>query len=135
MNYKQIASFDNFLVANMTLGLLQENNINCHLNDENIVTIDPLLKNVVGGIKLMVADVQYDRAVSVLKEAETVYIQQIPCKICKKNELVLEEKINKPITFWGKLINQIKYGQTETYQKLYRCNNCNNLFSELPLSI
>lgn len=134
MIFKQIASFDNFMVANMTLGMLEENDINCHLKDENIVTIDPLLNPAVGGIKLMVADVQYERAVAIMKDAETIYIQQVPCKICKKNALVLEEKINKPATFWGKLTNQIKYGQTETYQKLYRCNNCNNLFTELPLT-
>jgi Putative prokaryotic signal transducing protein len=135
MVFKKIASYDNFMVANMTLGMLEENNINCHLKDENIVTIDPLLNPAVGGIKLMVADVQYERALTILKEAETNYIQQIPCKICKKNTLTMEEKINKPDTFWGKLKNQIAYGQTETYQKLYRCSTCNNLFSELPLTI
>ena len=43
--------------------------------------------------------------------------------------------INSPQTFWGKLKNQIAYGQTQTYQKKYRCNNCNNLFADLPLSI
>jgi hypothetical protein len=135
MDFKKIASYDNFMVANMTLGMLEENGINCHLKDENIVTIDPLLNPAVGGIKLMVADVQYERALTILKDAETNYIQQIPCKICKKNTLTMEEKINNPTTFWGKLKNQIAYGQTETYQKLYRCSTCNNLFSELPLTI
>jgi hypothetical protein len=135
MIFKKIASYDNFMVANMTLGMLEENDINCHLKDENIVTIDPLLNPAVGGIKLMVADVQYERALTILKDAEINYIQQIPCKICKKNTLTMEEKINKPDTFWGKLKNQIAYGQTETYQKLYRCSTCNNLFSELPLTI
>jgi hypothetical protein len=135
MNFKKIASYDNFMVANMTLGMLEENDINCHLKDENIVTIDPLLNPAVGGIKLMVADVQYERALTILKDAETNYIQQIPCKICKKNTLVMEETINNPTTFWSKLKNQIAYGQTETYHKLYRCSTCNNVFSELPLTI
>jgi hypothetical protein len=135
MDFKKIASYDNFMVANMTLGMLEENGINCHLKDENIVTIDPLLNPAVGGIKLMVVDVQFERALAILKDAETNYIQQIPCKICKKNTLTMEEKINNPTTFWGKLKNQIAYGQTETYQKLYRCSTCNNLFSELPLTI
>ena len=40
MTYKQIASYDNFLLANMTLGLLQENNVNCYLKDENITSTD-----------------------------------------------------------------------------------------------
>ena len=135
MIFKQIASYDNFMVANMTLGLLQENNINCHLKDENIVMIDPFLSPAVGGIKLMVADVQFDRAVDIIKEAEDLYIKQIPCTVCNNYSLTAEEKTNSPQTFWGKLKNQIAYGQTETYQKLYRCNNCNNLFAQLPLSI
>lgn len=135
MIFKQIASYDNFMVANMTLGLLEENDINCHLKDENIVMIDPFLSPAVGGIKLMVADVQFDRAVQIIKEAEDSYIKQIPCNVCKNYTLKVEEKINSPNTFWGKLKNQIAYGQTATYTKQYRCNYCNNLFAELPLSI
>ena len=122
------------MVANMTLGLLEENDINCHLQDENIVTIDPFLSPAIGGIKLMVAEVQFGRAEDIIKEAEDFYIKQIPCDICKNYSLKTEEKISRPQTFWGKLKNQLAYGQTETYQKLYRCNNCNNLFAQLPLS-
>lgn len=135
MVFKQIASYDNFMLANMTLGLLEQNDINCHLKDENIVTIDPFLSPAIGGIKLMVVDVQYDRAEEIIKDAEDIYLKQIPCTICKSYSLTTEDKINSPQTFWGKLKNQIAYGQTETYQKLYRCKNCNNLFSELPSSI
>ena len=135
MIFKQIASYDNFMFANMTLGLLQENDINCHLKDENIVMIDPFLSPAVGGIKLMVADVQFGRAVEVIKDAEDIYIKQIPCTICKNYSLSVEEKINSPQTFWGKLKNQLAYGQTETYEKRYRCNNCNSLFTQLPPSI
>ena len=135
MTFKQIASYDNFLIANMTLGLLQENDINCHLKDENIVMIDPFLSPAVGGIKLMVAAVQFDRALEIMKDAEDLYIKEIPCAICKHYSLTSEELIDNPQTFWGKLKNQLAYGQTATYQKKYRCNNCNNLFTELPLSI
>ncbi len=33
----------------------EEEGINCWLKDENTVTIDPILTNAIGGIKLMVA--------------------------------------------------------------------------------
>ena len=134
MSFKQIASYDNFMLANMTLGLLQENEINCHLKDEHIVTIDPLLNPAVGGIKLMVDEADFDKAQELIKEAEEAYIRDIPCPNCKNNSLVIEEKINKPDKFWDKLKNQIAYGQSETYSKKYRCQNCKSLFSELPLS-
>ena len=134
MNFKQIASFDNFMLANMTLGLLQENEINCHLKDENIVTIDPLLNPAVGGIKLLVAETDFDSALGLIKDAETAYLNDIICPYCKKTGLTAEEKINKPDTFWGKLKNQIAYGQTETYSKKYRCQHCKSIMNELPLS-
>src|SRR4051812_37907101 len=119
MNYKQIASYDNFMLANMTLGLLQENGINCHLKDENIVTIDPLLNPAVGGIKLVVEERDYNQAVVLIKDAEAAYLKDIPCPYCHTNALAVEGKINKPETFWGKLKNQIAYGQESTYSKKY----------------
>jgi hypothetical protein len=132
MNFKQIAAYTNYVSANITLGLLEENSINCHLRDEYIVTIDPFLSNAVGGIKLMVAEIQFDRALEVIKQAEIEYVGDIPCPNCKSSSLTVDEKVNNPQSFWGKLKNQIAYGQTSTYLKLYRCGNCKNVFTELP---
>ena len=134
MNFKQIATYDNFMLANMALGLLQQNNIHCHLKDEHIVTIDPLLNPAVGGIKLMVDEVDFDMAKRLMKDAEDAYIKEIACPNCQIHALIIEEITSEPTGFWGKLKNQIVYGQTETYSKNYRCTNCHQLFSELPLS-
>ena len=134
MNFKQVASFDNYLLANMSLGMLQENDINCHLKDENIVTIDPLLSPAIGGIKLLVEEQDYEKAIDIIKEAEAAYLKEIPCPHCQSLSLVAEEKINTPEGFWGKLKNQIAYGQTSTYRKIYRCQNCRQIFTELPVT-
>jgi len=48
------------------MGRLKEEFINCYLQDENTVTIDPLLSNAIGGIKLMVAEQQAERAMEIL---------------------------------------------------------------------
>lgn len=66
MEFVSIRSFDNYIPAHIALGRLQEEYINCHLKDENTVTIDPLLTFAVGGIKLMVAKDQAERAHSIL---------------------------------------------------------------------
>ena len=132
MNFKQIASYDNYLLANMTLGMLQGNGINCHLKDEYIVTIDPLLNPAVGGIKLLVEEMEYEKAQDIIKDAETAYLKEIPCPFCQQFNLSAEEIINQPVDFWGKLKNQIAYGQTATYRKQYRCSNCNHVFTQLP---
>ena len=134
MNFKQIASYDNFLLANMTLGLLTENEIKCQLKDEHIVTMDPLLNPAVGGIKLLVEEKDYDRALSIIKEAEYNYIKDIPCPNRKSLSLSVEEKTNNPTDFWGRLKNQVLFGQPSTYSKKYRCTSCSKSFSELPPS-
>jgi DNA-directed RNA polymerase subunit RPC12/RpoP len=134
MNFKQIASYDNYMLANMTMGLMTENDIKCQLKDENIVTMDPLLNAAVGGIKLLVEEKDADKAIALMKQAEEDYLKDVACPSCKTHALTLEEKTNNPAGFWGKLKNQLLYGQTSTYSKNYRCTNCNQKFSELPPS-
>ena len=55
------------------MGRFQEDGINCWLKDENTVTINPILTNAIGGIKLMVESTQAERAATILKELEVQY--------------------------------------------------------------
>lgn len=134
MNFKQIASYDNFMLANMTMGLLTENDIKCQMKDEHVVTMDPLLNPAVGGIKLLVEEKDYDRAVALIKQAEADHVKDIACPACGVHALTVEEKTDKPVDFWGKLKNQVLYGQTSTYSKKYICTHCGKSFDELPAS-
>jgi regulatory protein YycI of two-component signal transduction system YycFG len=134
MNFKQIATYDNYMLANMTMGLFTENDIKCQMKDEHIITMDPLLNAAVGGIKLLVEEKDFDRAVALMKEAENDYLKDIPCPNCNSLSLIVEEKINNPTDFWGKLKNQVLFGQTSTCSKGYCCKACNKSFSELPPS-
>jgi len=134
MNFKIIATYDNYMLANMTMGMLTENNIKCQMKDENIVTVDPLLNPAVGGIKLLVEEGDFEQAVALMKEAENEYLKDIACPICKSHLLIVEEKTNNPSDFWSKLKNQVLFGQSSTYSKGYRCTNCKKYFSELPPS-
>jgi regulatory protein YycI of two-component signal transduction system YycFG len=134
MNFKLIATYDNYMLANMTMGLLTENDIKCQMKDENIITVDPLLNPAVGGIKLLVEENDFDRAVALMKEAESDYLKDIACSRCKSHSLVVEEKINNPTDFWNRLLNKVLYGQSSTYSKGYRCTACKKYFAELPPS-
>lgn len=133
MKFKQIAAYDNYLLANMTMGLFTENDIKCQMKDEYLGTA-VANNTIVGGIKLLVEEKDYDRAVALMREAENNYLKDIPCPNCKSFSLIIEEKTNCPTDFWGKLKNLVLFGQTSTYSKNYRCTNCKHLFSELPLS-
>ena len=70
MKFILLAAFDNYIPAHIALGRLKEEFINCYLQDEYTVTIDPLLSNAVGGIKLMVAETQAERAREILNPAQ-----------------------------------------------------------------
>jgi len=70
MSYVQLRSFDNYINANIQLGMLQDKGINCHLTDEYIITLDPLLSPAIGGMKLMVHEAQAQRAKKLLEDVE-----------------------------------------------------------------
>ena len=54
MDIVTIRTFDNYFSANILLTRLRHAGIECYLKDEYTVTIDPLLSNAIGGIKLIV---------------------------------------------------------------------------------
>lgn len=70
MNFVQLRSYDNYIPAHIALGRLKEEYINCYLQDEYNVTINPFLSNSIGGIKLMVAESQAERALEILDSTE-----------------------------------------------------------------
>jgi hypothetical protein len=70
MQLVELCSFDNYVSAYITLGMLQDAGINCHLKDEYTLTIDPLLVPALGGIKIMVPETQYQLAGELLAQKE-----------------------------------------------------------------
>lgn len=94
MNSVPVRSYDNYVSAHIAMGALAGENINAWLKDENTVTIDPILTNAVGGIKLMVPEVQAERALSILRRLENEHKSLDPCPKCgsKNFELVTSPK-------------------------------------------
>jgi hypothetical protein len=87
MNFVAVDSIDRYIDAHIMLGRLQEEGIKCWLKDENIVTINPLWANAVGGIKLMVAQVHLEKALELIthfrKEKREFYL----CVECGSNNI------------------------------------------------
>ena len=67
-----VQSFDNDIEANIIRSRLEQEGINCWLQDEASATTTPFLANSIGGIKLMVPDSQVDKA----KELLSIFKQQ-----------------------------------------------------------
>lgn len=134
MTYIELRSFDNYIEANIVLNRLQHEHINCHLKDENIVTIDPLLSPAIGGIKLMVHHSQVERAWDLLKENEAAYLRQVPCPVCKSHSLEAVTTTRQHRCKLSALASMLINGHSLEIKRIYRCTNCGYDFKELPNS-
>jgi hypothetical protein len=132
MDYVPIRSFDNYIEANIVLHMLQNANINCHLKDENIITIDPLLSPALGGMKLMVHHTQLERAWDLMSEAEERFLKDIPCPVCKKHQLKIVSIEKKHKCKLGALASMLLNGKSVEVTKIYKCAACGYDFKELP---
>jgi len=70
MDFVLLCAYTNYIEAHIVMGRLEQENIRCFLQDEYTVTIDPILTNAIGGIKLMVARAQAERAIQILSEGD-----------------------------------------------------------------
>lgn len=130
MNFVIVAVYDNYINAHLALGLLQAEDINCWLKDENIVTINPVLTNAVGGIKLMVAEVQKDRAISLLKNTKQQYNEQHPCPNCGSSNIEYVSTPRKASNWLGTIASALFAGSATPIDKVYHCFDCGYEFDE-----
>lgn len=70
MEFIMLRNFDNYIDAHIVKGRLEAENIPCWLKDENVsaLIVDPVLTNVIGGIKLMVPKDEWQRANEILSQ-------------------------------------------------------------------
>lgn len=132
MDFVPIRSFDNYIEANIVLAMLQAANVNCHLKDEHIVTIDPLLSPAIGGMKLMVHHAHVQRAWDLINEAEQQYLKNIPCPVCKKHTLTTVSVTKKHRCKLAALASMLLKGESVEVTKIYKCTACGYDFKHLP---
>ncbi|MBC8032832.1 MAG: DUF2007 domain-containing protein [Chitinophagaceae bacterium] len=70
MNFIVLKSFDNYIGAHMLKGRLEGAGIICWLKDEHSVTIDPIISNSIGGIKLMIKEKDLEFALEIMQGTE-----------------------------------------------------------------
>lgn len=130
MKFFPIRTYDNYVPAHIDLGLLKEEGIDGWLKDENSVTINPVLTNAVGGIKLMVPAEQVQRAAAILERELDAYKATLACPRCGSNNFISTEVPSKP-TYWLESVMAFFLGKSILgTDKIYSCLNCGNRFSE-----
>lgn len=130
MKYVVVWSYDNYVPAHIALGRLEEEGFNCWLKDENTVTLDPILTNAVGGIKLMVAEEQAQDAYNLLMQLRTDYKKKYSCPNCNSHNMELVSSPRKPLNWLSALGTFFLGDYALSADKVYHCFNCGHEFPE-----
>lgn len=133
MQFIPVWSYDNYISAQIALGRLQEDGIDCWLKDENTVTIDPILTNAVGGIKLMVLNNQVQEALNILNGLQAAYKASLSCPGCGSSNIELVSSPRKPMNWISAIATFFFSSYALTVEKVYHCFDCGKEFAE-PVS-
>ena len=130
MDFVPVAVYTNYIDANIMLGRMQEDGIDCWLKDENIVTIDPILTNAVGGIKLMVAENERMKALQWLWEMNKEKRAVLSCPKCNSHNLEYVSTPRKPGNWLSVLIGVFITSFAPPVEQVYHCFDCGKEFDE-----
>lgn len=123
MNLVTIRTFQNYFTAHIILTKLQSAGIECFLKDEFTVTVDPILSNAVGGIKLVVRKEDEDAANKLLNEFDEAYRQSAVCPKCgsKTIELVPKQTTANIATA---ILTWLFGSYAISAKNIYKCSSC-----------
>lgn len=128
-------TFDNSIDAHILKIKLESEDITCFLFDENIVSINPLYSNLVGGIKLKINEEDLERAKEIVSELEqTPYTTEdekvISCPRCQSTHIESGHKSMKSVGAVLSAIASFLLVIFPLYRKdVYKCKDCGNEFN------
>jgi len=129
MDFLLLQSFTNYIDAHIMLGRLQVEGINCWLKDENVVTVNPILTNATGGIKVMVAADQFEHAKNLLLEFDEEKRNNFTCPYCNSGNIELISSNKEPAN-WLSVLTGFLFFQYAMPVKTWHCFNCGKEFKE-----
>jgi predicted RNA-binding Zn-ribbon protein involved in translation (DUF1610 family) len=134
MNIITLRSFDNYFLASITLTKLQGAGVNCYLKDENTVTIDPILSNAIGGIKIVVKEEDAEEAKEILQQFDEEYLQSVKCPQCGAAAITL---VSKPgaSNFITAIFTWLFSSYAIAPENVYQCGKCGYESKTMPITI
>lgn len=103
---------------------LEEEGIRAYLQDENTVTLDPILTNAVGGIKLMVYEEQVNRALELIAGFEQAYQAAATCPRCGSTNVHYVTQTSDPVNWFTAIVSWLFGNYAMAARKVYRCFDC-----------
>ncbi|WP_298426586.1 DUF2007 domain-containing protein [uncultured Kordia sp.] len=135
MNLITLKTFDNFIDAHLLKSKLKSENIDSFLYDENIVTLDPVMSNTFGGIKLKINEFDFEKANEIISFIENKpFIDDnkkvLICPNCNSQKLYAGFKSMKGIKGVLSIIVSFVLLVFPIYQKsVFKCKDCDTEFT------
>lgn len=128
MDFVPVRVYDDYISAHLAMGRLEQECVRCWLKDENTVTVMPVWGHAVGGIKLMVAQAQAERAIELLTAIEARSRSAISCPACRSVNLELVSTPRKAINWLSALSTFFLGNFAISVEKVYHCFDCGHEF-------
>ncbi|MEQ1675136.1 MAG: DUF2007 domain-containing protein [Chitinophagaceae bacterium] len=130
MDFIILNSYANYVEAHIAKGVLEEQGISCWLKDENTVTIDPILTNAVGGIKIMVPKEDAQRAWEILTELKNEQKLAVVCPKCGSHNVELVSTPHKASNWFSSIATFILGDYAVAINKVNHCFDCKHEFPQ-----
>ena len=131
MDLVTVKTFDNYFLANISLTKLEHAGFECYLKDEFTLTIDPILTNAIGGIKLVVKETDKEEVLKLLQQFDEEYMQSVKCPKCGKAEFT---QVTKPgvTNYLTAILTWMFSSYAVAPNSVYQCANCGFESERLP---
>lgn len=130
MDFVILNTYANYVDAHIAKGVLEEEGINCWLKDENTVTIDPILTNAVGGIKLMVPKEDAQKAWELLDGLRKEQKALLACPQCGSHNIELVSTPRKAMNWVSAMVTFFLGEYAIATDKVNHCFDCGHEFPE-----
>jgi DNA-directed RNA polymerase subunit RPC12/RpoP len=130
MDFIAVAAYNNYIEANIILGRLQQEGIDCWLKDENTSTIVPIWNQATGGIRLMVLESDVQKAEELIRQFILEKKQSTVCPYCKSSDIEQVSTPRKAINWLSAITTFFTSDYAMAIEKVYHCFNCKKEFKE-----
>lgn len=131
MDFVTLRTFQNNFSAHLLLTKLRSAGITCFLKDEFTVTVDPVLSNAIGGIKLVVKKTEQEEAMELLRVIDEDYIKSAVCPQCGKHTIELVPK-NTTKNMASVFLSWVLGSYAVSPRNVYQCSSCRYESETLP---
>ncbi len=133
MTFTTLKTFDNSIEAHLLKSKLESEGLECVIFDEHMVNLAPLNSFAVHGMKLKVKTEDYEKAIGLLEEIESLPIMNedevLQCPNCKSQNLITNFKSFKGLKGILSLLLTFLLAVFPIYFKsVYGCKDCGTEF-------